>query len=140
MFLICRIEMKLFWFFMDKARWLIMQYKISLTNVLWSLKDGLALWLWKEDTTRRAKLLVKVLNLVPFCLIWGIDELRANDKERFINNKILKYIEFGSLGCLRMIHTLKLWVFMWNIGRVFWSCYQNLSHNIVMFCWNFFTF
>jgi hypothetical protein len=37
---------------------------------------------------------VGVLNLVPFCPIWGNDELRASEKERFISNEILKYIEF----------------------------------------------
>jgi len=31
-------------------------------------------------------------------LIWGIGELRASEKERFISSKILKYIEFWKLG------------------------------------------
>jgi hypothetical protein len=48
----------------------------------------------KEDATGRTKLLAKVSNLVPFHLIWGIDELRANEKERFISHRILKYMEF----------------------------------------------
>jgi hypothetical protein len=50
--------------------------------------------LWKEDGTRWLKLLVGVLNPVPFCPIWGNDELRACEKERFISNGISKYIEF----------------------------------------------
>jgi hypothetical protein len=37
---------------MEKVGWLVMQYKLFRTNVLWSLKDGLAKWLWKEDGTR----------------------------------------------------------------------------------------
>ncbi len=36
-------EMHLFQFFMEKVRWLMMQYKLSHTNALWSLKDGLAI-------------------------------------------------------------------------------------------------
>ncbi len=41
---------------------------------------------------------MEVSNLVPFHPIWGIDELRVGEKERFIRNKILKYIEFLKLG------------------------------------------
>jgi hypothetical protein len=50
--------------------------------------------LWKEDGTRWPKLLVGVSNLIPFCPIWGNDELRAGEKERFISSEISKYIEF----------------------------------------------
>jgi hypothetical protein len=35
---------------------------------------------------------------VPFCPIWGNDELRACDNETFINRRILNYIEFWKLG------------------------------------------
>ncbi len=75
-----------------------MHYKVSPTNVSWSFKDGPTIQLWKEDGTWRQKLLVEVSNLVPFHPIWGIDELRVGEKERFIRNKILKYIEFLKLG------------------------------------------
>ncbi len=44
------------------------------------------------------KLLVGVLNLVPFCPIWGNDELRACEKEMVIISEILKYIELYKLG------------------------------------------
>jgi len=37
---------------------------------------------------------VRVFNLVPFHVIWGIDEFRVGEKERFISNRILEYIEF----------------------------------------------
>jgi hypothetical protein len=43
----------------------------------------------------------EVLNLVPFCLIWRIDELRGGEKDKFINNGIFKYIEFWRLGMLK---------------------------------------
>ncbi len=39
-----------------------------------------------------------VLNFVPFHPIWGNDELKVGEKERFINSKILKYIKFWKLG------------------------------------------
>jgi len=35
-----------------------------------------------------------ILNPVPFHPIWGNDELRAVEKERFINNDISKYVDF----------------------------------------------
>jgi len=81
----------------DEVRWLMMQYKVSLINVLWSPKDGSIIQLWKEDGIGHAKLLVKVLNLVPFCPIWGNDELEVGEEERFVNSGISKYIEFWKL-------------------------------------------
>ncbi len=52
----------------------------------------------KEDGIGQPKLLVGVLNLVPFRLIWGNDELRACEKEMVIISEILKYIELYKLG------------------------------------------
>jgi hypothetical protein len=44
---------------------------------------------------------MRVLNLVPFHPMWGNDELRVGEKERFISNRILKCIEFWKLGMLK---------------------------------------
>jgi hypothetical protein len=41
---------------------------------------------------------VGVSNPIPFRSIWGIDELRACEKERFISSNISKYVEFWKLG------------------------------------------
>jgi hypothetical protein len=38
--LVNHTKMLLFQFSMDKVGWLVMKYKASLTNVLWSPKDG----------------------------------------------------------------------------------------------------
>ncbi len=46
-------------------------------------------------------MLAKVPNFIPFYMIWGIDELKASEKERFISNKISKYTEFWKLGMLK---------------------------------------
>jgi hypothetical protein len=90
-----------FQIFVHKVGWPIMQYKISLTNVLWSLKDGPTIQLWKVDVTRQLQLSVWVSNPIPFRLIWGVDELKAGEKERFIDNEILKYVEFWKLRMLK---------------------------------------
>jgi hypothetical protein len=60
------------------------------------------------DDARWLKLLTRVPDLVPFHPILEIDELKVGEKERFINNGILKCIEFWKLGCQRMICMLKL--------------------------------
>jgi hypothetical protein len=44
---------------------------------------------------------MRVSNLIPFHSIWGNDELKVGEKERFISSKILKYIEFWKLGMLK---------------------------------------
>jgi hypothetical protein len=41
--LVGHMKMHLFQFFVDEVRWLVMQYKVSPTDVLWSPKDGLAI-------------------------------------------------------------------------------------------------
>ncbi len=47
--LVGHMKMHLFKFFVDEVRWLVMQYKMFFTNVLWSPQDGLGIRLWKED-------------------------------------------------------------------------------------------
>ncbi len=54
--LVCHIEMHLFQFFVDEVWWLVMQYKVSPINVLWSPKDGQPYnyergWHWTTKTT-----------------------------------------------------------------------------------------
>jgi hypothetical protein len=44
---------------------------------------------------------VKFPNPVPFCSIWGNDELKASEKERFISREISKYIKFWNLEMLK---------------------------------------
>jgi hypothetical protein len=88
----------------DKVGWLVMQYKISPTNVLWSPKDGLTIWLWKKDVVGWSKLSTKVLNRIPFHLIWSIDDLRAGEKERFISSRISKYTTWTYIKKLNYIY------------------------------------
>jgi hypothetical protein len=47
--LVSHTYMHLFWFFVDKVRWLIIQYKVFPINALWSPKDGMGIQLWKDD-------------------------------------------------------------------------------------------
>jgi hypothetical protein len=67
-----------------------MQYKAFPTNVLSSPKDGLVIQLWEEDGIWRPKLLIGVLSPIPFFLIWGNNELKASEKERFTSSEISK--------------------------------------------------
>ncbi len=96
--LVSHINMHLFQLFVDKVRWSVMQYKISLTNVLWSPKDGPTIWLWKKDVGWAKLPWQGFRYLVPFRPIWGIDELRVGERERFISSRISKYVEFWKLG------------------------------------------
>jgi hypothetical protein len=43
----------------------------------------------------------RVPNLVPFCPIWGIDGMKACEKESFISSRISKYVDFWKLGMLK---------------------------------------
>jgi len=83
--------------------------------------------LWKEDGTRWLKLLVGVLNLVPFCPIWGNDELRACEKERFISNGMSKDDLYSKV--------MGLYVKYWESILELLS---RPSHGRVLFCWKAF--
>ncbi len=75
-----------------------MQYKISFIYALWRPKDSLTIRLWKEEVVGQTKLPTGVPNPISFCLIWGTDELKVGEKEKFISSMILTYIEFWKLG------------------------------------------
>ncbi len=47
--LVGHTKMHLFQFVVDKIRWSVMQYKMFFIDALWSPKDALGIWLWKED-------------------------------------------------------------------------------------------
>jgi muramoyltetrapeptide carboxypeptidase LdcA involved in peptidoglycan recycling len=59
----------LFLFFNNSIGWLVMQYKMSLTNALWSPKNGPPIPLWQIDDLGHPKLLERLPNLVSFDLI-----------------------------------------------------------------------
>jgi hypothetical protein len=61
--------MHLFQFFVDEVGWIVMQYKVAPIDALWNPEDGSTMRLWKEDGIGHPKLLMGVLNLVPFWLI-----------------------------------------------------------------------
>jgi hypothetical protein len=82
-------------FFVDEVGCLMMQYKVSLIDVLWSPKDGPTIWLWKEDGIERANQNYWWgFESCSILLDMGNDELSASEKERFISNGISKDIEF----------------------------------------------
>jgi hypothetical protein len=89
-------EMHLFQFFIDEVRWLVMQYKVSFNDALWNPKDGMAIWLWKEDGNGWPKLLVGVSNPIPFRPIWGNDELKVGEKERLLVARFQSTLSSGS--------------------------------------------
>jgi hypothetical protein len=55
--------------------------------------------LWKEDGIGWPKLLVGVPNPIPFCLIWGNDELKACEKKGSLVARFQNILSFRSLGC-----------------------------------------
>jgi hypothetical protein len=54
--------------------------------------------LWKANPNNSPKLLTKVLSHVLYCPIWGDDALRLVKREKFINSKLSKYMDFWKVG------------------------------------------
>ncbi len=71
MVLVKHMNTHLFLFFVDFSRWLVMQYKVSPTNAMWSLKDGATIGLWKFDDKGCLKLLSGVLKVIQFHPVLG---------------------------------------------------------------------
>jgi hypothetical protein len=57
---------------MDFFGWLVMQYKVSPTNLIWSPKDGPTIQFWKFDDQGCPKFPSGIPKIVPFYPIWGM--------------------------------------------------------------------
>jgi hypothetical protein len=71
--LVGHIDMHLFGFFVDFSGWPMMNYKVSLTDLVWSLIDAPLIRLWNVNPDGHPKLPTRVPSDVPFCIIWGND-------------------------------------------------------------------
>jgi hypothetical protein len=65
--------MYVFCFFVDLVVWPIMQYKVSLIDAIWILKNGPLIQLWQIDDLGCPKLPQGFPNLVFFHPIWEND-------------------------------------------------------------------
>jgi len=93
--------MHLFRFFVDSLGWLMMQYKVSPTNLVWSSINGSQVKLWKVNPNGSPKLLIRVPILILYCSIWGNDALRLVEREKFINFKLSKHVDFRKVGIVQ---------------------------------------
>jgi len=88
-----------------------MQYKVSPIDALWSLKDGPPIRLWgkKEQDLWGFETTTKTSKSYSFCLIWENDATKSIEKEKFINGRLSKYVEFWRMGmCKDETYTRKL--------------------------------
>jgi hypothetical protein len=92
--LVGHIDVHLFRFFVDLFGWPMMQYKVSPTNNVWSPTKGPPIQLWKANANGSLKLPIKVPNPIPYHPIWGHDVVRLVEREKFINARLSKYVEF----------------------------------------------
>jgi hypothetical protein len=86
--------MHLFRFFVDSSGWLVMQYKVSPIDNVWSPIEGLLIQLWKANVNGSPKLPIRVPNPIPYCPIWGHEAMRFVEKKKFINVGLSKYEKF----------------------------------------------
>jgi hypothetical protein len=96
--LVGHIDMHLFRFFGDLLGWLMMQYKVSPTNLVHSLIDGLPIRLWKIIPDGSPKLPTRVPSPILYHPICGNDALRSVEKENFISLGLSKYVDFWKVG------------------------------------------
>jgi hypothetical protein len=67
--LVRHIDMHLFRFFVDSSCWLVMQYKVSPIDIVWSPIHGLLIKLWKVNPDGSPKLSTRVPSFVLYCSI-----------------------------------------------------------------------
>jgi hypothetical protein len=87
-------------YFVDFTRWLVMPYTISPNYLMWSLKNGPTIWLWKFDDQGCFKLLDGVSKPIWFHPIRGNDVSKLIEEKEFINSGILEYLEFWKLNII----------------------------------------
>jgi hypothetical protein len=86
---------------------------------MWSLKEGLAIWLWKSNNEGWPKLPSGVSKLVPFPPIWGNDVTKVVEKQNFIIATISKYLEFWNLNMSKNLKYADIMNLHWLLGSYF---------------------
>jgi hypothetical protein len=94
-------------FFCYIVVWPIMQYKVSLIDAIWSLKNGPSIRLWQVDDLSCPKLPQGLPNLVLFHLIWENDATKLIENDKLSTMGFLNMWCFGRWGCARMKHMLE---------------------------------
>jgi hypothetical protein len=92
--LVRHIYLHFFRFFMHLFGWPLIQYKISLTDIIWSPTERPLIQLWKVNSNGFPRLPIGVLSFIPYCRILGHDAIRLVEREKFINARLTKYMEF----------------------------------------------
>jgi len=67
---------------------------LSPIDPIWSLINGPLVGLKKANPDDSLKLSTKVPSLVLYRPIWGNDALRSMEREKFINFRLSKYVDF----------------------------------------------
>jgi hypothetical protein len=99
--LVGRTDMHLNFFFIDLLGWLMMQYKVSPIDYVWSSIDGPSIRLWKANADGSPKFLTKVPSLVSYRPIWGDDALRSMERDKFISFGLSKCKDFWKVGVVQ---------------------------------------
>ncbi len=86
--------MHLFRFFVDLSDWPMMKYKVFPINSVWSPTNGPLIKLWNANPNGSPKLPTRVPSPIPYHPIWDHDALRFMEREKFINVRLSKYVEF----------------------------------------------
>jgi hypothetical protein len=102
--LVGHTDMHLFRFFVDSSSWLVMQYKVSPIDHVWSLIDGLSIRLWKVNLDKSPKLHTRVPSPFPYYPIRGNDALRSVEREKSINFGLPNMRIFGRWALHKVPH------------------------------------
>ncbi len=88
--LVGHINLHIFRFFMHLSRWPMIQYKITLTDNIWSPTERLLIQLWKVNSNGFPKLPIGVLSLIPYGPISSHDVVTLVEREKFISARLSK--------------------------------------------------
>jgi len=115
--LVGHIDMHLLKKIVDSLGWHVMQYKVSPTNPVWSPIDVPSIRLWKTNLDGSLKLPTRVPSPIPYRPIWGNDVSRLAEREKFINARLSKYVDFWKVGIAQNLTyemNMKLYVEYWE--------------------------
>jgi len=102
--LVGHTDMHLFRFFVNSSSWLMMQYKVSPIDLVWSSIDGPQIRLWKANIDGLPKLLARVPS--PYSILPNLGQLciKFNGETKFYKFWIIQICGFLEVGHCAKFH------------------------------------
>ncbi len=133
--LVGHTDMHLFRFFVNSSSWLMMQYKVSPIDLVWSSIDGPQIRLWKANIDGLPKLPARVPS--PYSILPNLGQLciKFNGETKFYKFWIIQICGFLEVGHCAKFH---IWNEDEDVCGVLWKCFVAFVKTVTISKYNSF--